>query len=127
MHCGEAVAWVSPTDALKQVVVVMTKCPLGAACVVDKEGSLQGLITDGDLRRALQAHDDIRFLKAADIMTTNPITISPQALLKEAVSRMEDRPSQISVLPVVEQGSGLCLGLIRIHDIYLANRNYMYG
>ncbi|MDD3580658.1 MAG: CBS domain-containing protein, partial [Desulfobacca sp.] len=76
------------------------------------------LITDGDLRRALVTHEDIRLLQAADCMTPNPITITPEISLKEAAHIMEDRPSQISVLPVMESGGKKCLGLVRIHDIY---------
>lgn len=117
MHAAGAVAWARPGDPLKQVVILMTAHPLGAACVVDEEGRLAGLITDGDLRRALQAHDDIRPLRAADVMTRAPIAIGPDALLIDALRLMENRPSQISVLPVTEAG-GRCLGVIRIHDLY---------
>jgi arabinose-5-phosphate isomerase len=117
MHCGEQVAWTRPEDSLKQVVIAMTQRPLGAACVVGEDGKLVGLITDGDLRRVLQLHDDIRQLRAADVMTAKPIAIDPDARLLDALRLMEDRPSQISVLPVVDQGTGGCLGLIRLHDI----------
>jgi len=117
MHCGEQVAWTRPDDPLKQVVIAMTQRPLGAACVVGRDRELVGLITDGDLRRALQLHDDIRQLRAADVMTVKPTTIDPDARLLDALRLMEDRPSQISVLPVVDRGSGGCVGLIRLHDI----------
>jgi arabinose-5-phosphate isomerase len=118
MHRGEAVAWVAADDPLKQVVVVMTQCPLGAACVVGPDGRLQGLITDGDLRRALQAFDDIRSLRAADIMTYSPTTVGPDTRVREALRLMEARSSQISVLPVVDPAEMRCLGLVRIHDLY---------
>ena len=98
----------------------MTHFPHGAACVVDASGRLIGLITDGDVRRALQAHDDIRGLRASAVMAPNPSTIAPEARLQEALRLMEDRPSQISVLPVVNRDDGLCLGLLRLHDIYRA-------
>lgn len=117
MHSGADVAWVSPGASLKSVVVAMSRYPLGAACVVDSEHRLLGLITDGDVRRALEAHDDIRPLSAVDVMTASPVTIEPDALLHAALSRMEDRPSQISVLPVVDRDNH-CAGLIRLHDIY---------
>lgn len=117
MHAGEEVAWAAPGDALKQVVILMTAHPLGAACVVESDGRLAGIITDGDLRRALQEHDDIRPLRAADVMTRAPVTVAPDALLIDALRLMEHRPSQISVLPVTEAG-GRCLGLVRIHDLY---------
>jgi arabinose-5-phosphate isomerase len=118
MHQDEAVAWVKPQTPLRQVIIAMSQHPLGAACVVDQDRSLLGIITDGDLRRILLTHDDIRGLQAAQSMTRQPTTITPQASLKEAARLMEDRPSQISVLPVVDPLSQRCLGLIRIHDIY---------
>jgi arabinose-5-phosphate isomerase len=120
MHGGEEVAWTRPEDPLKEVVIAMTRRPLGAACVVDGEGRLAGLITDGDLRRALRLHDDIRPLRAAGVMTVKPVTIGPEARLLDALRLMEDRPSQISVLPVVHPDTGVCAGLIRLHDIYRA-------
>ena len=109
-------------DSLKQVVIVMTHFPHGAACVLDSSGRLIGLITDGDVRRALQAHDDIRDLNASAVMTANPSTIAPDASLQQALRLMEDRPSQISVLPVIDPGSGVCLGLLRLHDLYQSGR-----
>ena len=53
-------------------------------------------------------------------MTANPVTIGPQARLLDALRLMEDRPSQISVLPVIDPANGECLGLLRVHDIYRA-------
>lgn len=114
------VARVTAGDSLKQVVIAMTNRPLGAACVMDAAGSLLGLVTDGDVRRALQAHDDIRPLRAADVMTPAPVTIAPDARLFDALRLMEDRPSQISLLPVVD-GDAKLLGLIRLHDVYRGN------
>jgi len=117
MHRGDEVAWVAPEDSLKHVVIAMCERPLGAACVVSPSGILSGLITDGDVRRALQAHDDIRTLHACDVMTPRPSTLKADALLHEALAFMEDRPSQISVVPVVDVDHR-CLGLLRLHDIY---------
>ena len=118
MHGREEIAWAWPDDSLKKVVIAMSRYPLGAACVTNAGGKLIGLITDGDLRRALEAHDDIRGLAAADVMTANPVTVSPQARLSDALRLMEDRPSQISVLPVIDPADRQCLGLLRVHDIY---------
>jgi arabinose-5-phosphate isomerase len=78
------------------------------------------LVTDGDVRRAFQAHDDIRELHALAVMTANPSSIAPDARLQDALRLMEDRPSQISVLPVLDPSTGVCLGLLRLHDIYRA-------
>jgi len=115
------VAWARPEDSVKHVVIAMSHFPLGAACVVDEAGCLVGLITDGDLRRALESHDDIRALRAADVMTVEPITIAPEMRLLDALRLMEDRPSQISVLPVVDPATSRCLGLLRLHDINRAD------
>ena len=118
MHENDAVAWVKPETPLRQVIIAMSERPLGAACVVDEHFQLLGIITDGDLRRALLTHEDIRILHASECMMRQPITITPEASLRDATRLMEDRPSQISVLPVVDSRSQRCLGLIRIHDIY---------
>ena len=121
MHSGGEVAWVRPQDSLKQVVIAMSARPLGAACVVSNGDRLAGLITDGDLRRALERHDDIRTLVAGDVMTASPVSIDPDALAHDALCLMEDRPSQISVLPVVD-AAGHCAGLVRLHDLYHPGR-----
>jgi arabinose-5-phosphate isomerase len=119
MHGADEVAWASAESSMKQVIIAMNRFPLGAACVRDDDGALRGLITDGDLRRALQMNDDIRDVKAGGLMTIAPVTVSPDATLQDALRLMEDRPSQISVLPVVE--GGRCLGLVRLHDLYQAD------
>ncbi|HJT89625.1 MAG TPA: KpsF/GutQ family sugar-phosphate isomerase [Bryobacteraceae bacterium] len=120
MHGFAEIAVVAPEASLKDVIVAMTQRPWGAACVASASGILSGLITDGDLRRALAAHDDIRGLRAAEVMTHSPVTIGPDATLAEALEHMERRPSQISVLAVVDE-NGRTLGLLRLHDIYLGS------
>lgn len=119
MHSGEEVAMVPPGASLKEVIVAMTRRPMGGACVVAADGTLAGFITDGDLRRALTTHDDIRELRAENAMTRAPVTIGPDATLGDALERMERRPSQISVLPVVDE-AGRAMGLLRLHDVYLS-------
>lgn len=119
MHPLERIACVSPSASLKEVVIAMTRYPLGAACVLDDRSQLVGIITDGDVRRVLQNNDDIRPLRAKQVMASKPVTIEPGASLALAIDRMEKRASQISVLPVVDL-ENTCLGLIRIHDIYQA-------
>jgi arabinose-5-phosphate isomerase len=118
MHRTDDAAMVDAGASLKEVIIAMTNRPWGAACVVSPSGVLQGLITDGDLRRALTNHDDIRGLRAEEVMTQSPVSIAPEATLAEALEAMEGRPSQISVLPVVDE-NGHALGLLRLHDIYL--------
>ena len=111
------VAVVNMTDKLRKVVIAMTEKPNGAAIVKCKNNGF-GLITDGDLRRCLAEGEDIDQLDAEKIMTTDPVSISSNSSVDNALKLMEDRRSQISVLPVVSEENGECLGLIRLHDIY---------
>ena len=111
------VAVVNMTDKLRKVVIAMTEKPNGAAIVKCKNDGF-GLITDGDLRRCLAEGEDIDLLDAERIMTTDPVSISSNSSVDSALKLMEDRRSQISVLPVVSEEDGECLGLIRLHDIY---------
>lgn len=101
-----------------EVVRAISKGGLGAVCVVDGDGRLAGIITDGDLRRAIEqtSHESLAKLKSDDFMTRKPVVVTPELLAFDALRLMEDRPSQISVLPVVD-GDERCVGLIRVHDI----------
>lgn len=101
-----------------EVVRAISKGGLGAVCVVGPGGELAGIITDGDLRRAIEqtSHDALASLTCDDFMTRKPTVATPKLMAIEALKLMEDRPSQISVLPVVD-GDNVCLGLIRVHDI----------
>ncbi len=118
MHAKDKVACVKEKTSVRDVVLEMSSHPLGAACVFDDREELVGVITEGDLRRGLQSFPEINKVEARKIMTPTPITIGPKASLGEALKTMEERDSQISVLPVVEEGRRALSGLIRIHDVY---------
>ena len=100
------------------VVKAISRHALGAVNVVDNAGKLIGIVTDGDLRRTIERTGpaDLGGLDASAMMTRDPITASPEMLAYDALQLMENRPSQISVLPVVE-ADGKCVGLLRLHDI----------
>ena len=117
MHKKPHLPCISPTLKFRDVLIELTKYHLGAVCVVGVEDRLMGIITDGDIRRSLQKYENWENLFAADLMTVNPISITQDASLQDAIHLMEDRPSQISVLPVVNKQCQ-CIGLLRIHDIY---------
>ena len=112
------VAVVPPELSLKETVLLMTKMPQGAAIVSDNTSMLAGIITDGDLRRGFALNGNINELLVSDVMNPNPININSNARLQEAVTLMEDRTSQISVLPVLSEKDKKCVGLLRLHDIY---------
>jgi len=101
-----------------EVVRAISKGGLGAVCVVDDAGRLAGIITDGDLRRAIEqtSHQSLANLACDDFMTRKPVVATPELLAFEALRLMEERASQISVLPVVDQDQ-VCVGLIRVHAI----------
>jgi arabinose-5-phosphate isomerase len=119
MHGGKDQPLVRPDTPMREVVVEMTSKALGAVSVVDAEGKLAGIITDGDLRRALQRHDNLLALRAGDVMTRSPVRVALGTMAIDALHLMEDRPSQIMVLPVVD-GDGKAVGLLRVHDIVKA-------
>ena len=113
----EKVAVVTAETNLRNVVIKMTENPQGAALVLDDESLLLGIVTEGDLRRSLAGNIDIDNSEAEEVMSQKPITIKIDSLMTEVLSVMENRESQISVLPVVNDDMK-CVGLIRIHDIY---------
>lgn len=118
MHSGESNPTISLNATWVDAVKGITAGGLGAVNVVDESGRLAGIITDGDLRRAIQNEDPAKLsvLPCHELMTSKPAVASPEVLAYDALRLMEDRPSQISVLPVVN-GDGVCVGLIRVHDI----------
>lgn len=109
---------VEPGTGWLEVVRSISQHALGAVNVVDPDGTLVGIVTDGDLRRTIErlGESGLAGLTAASMMTADPITTTAGTLAYDALQLMENRSSQISVLPIVDD-SGACIGLIRLHDI----------
>ncbi|MCP9825872.1 SIS domain-containing protein [Synechococcus sp. EJ6-Ellesmere] len=110
--------------SLSEVIAGLTGDGVGACWVrrADNDSLLAGLITDGDLRRALEQHAPAAWgeLRATDLMTVDPITVAADLLAVEALERMErNRRKPIGVLPVLGEG-GPMLGLLRLHDLVQA-------
>ncbi|MBX3243572.1 MAG: CBS domain-containing protein, partial [Acidobacteria bacterium] len=118
MHKG---IFVGPAAGWLEVIKAISDSSLGAVNVVESDGRLVGIVTDGDLRRTMErtAPEQFGILKAEQMMTASPTTCSSEMLAFDALRLMEDRPSQISVLPVVDD-DGVCLGMLRLHDIVRA-------
>lgn len=112
---------VDASTGLLGVVKAISDGGLGAVNVIDGEGKLVGIVTDGDLRRTIERTDPTKLidLSADQMMTRSPITVTSQMLAFDALRQMEERPSQISVLPVVDD-VGNCIGMLRLHDIVKA-------
>jgi arabinose-5-phosphate isomerase len=115
MHTGDAVPVVSPAATMEEVVIISTQKKLGAVLVVENH-RLVGIITDGDLRRSLKHREKFFQLKAQEVMTVQPVTASPGMKAELALQLMEERASQISVLPVIDD-QGYWKGLLRLHDL----------
>jgi arabinose-5-phosphate isomerase len=120
----ERLAPLTPTTPLPEVIAHLTADGVGA-CWIAQDGHserIRGLITDGDLRRALQSHGagEWSTLTAADLMTPDPITVAADTLAISAMARMEqNRRKAIGVLPVVAEERRM-LGLLRLHDLVQA-------
>jgi arabinose-5-phosphate isomerase len=104
---------VFPTATLKEVIVEMTKKRLGTAVVVNKDNVVEGIITDGDLRRMLESTNDLTGLTARNIMSKHPKAIAADALATEALDVL--RSNNISQLVVIE--NECYAGVIHLHDL----------
>jgi arabinose-5-phosphate isomerase len=104
---------VTETTAFRDLIYEVSNKRLGMTVVVDSDGRATGIITDGDIRRALQRFDDIKNLRAGDFMTRDFKTIAPHQLLTEALDLMD--ASNITTLPVIDNGR--VEGIISIHHI----------
>ena len=110
MHSGDEVPVAGPDTAMSDALLTMTTKSFGCVAVTDTAGHLLGLVTDGDLRRHMNAN--LLEMTTRDVMTTNPQTIRPGALAAEALGIMNER--KITSLFVVEDG--VLQGIIHIHD-----------
>ena len=117
MHTGDEIPIVSLNAGWDQVLLEMTSKRLGATCVVDDQGRLQGMITDGDLRRSLERGFDLGAVIAADLMSEDPKTIDKNALAAVAVNRMEEH--EITQLVIVDD-EGVPEGIVHLHDLLRA-------
>ena len=119
MHHGQDMPIVLTGTRIRDALVTMTQTAMGIILIVDAQGVLLGILTDGDLRRALQRYETLLDMQIDVVMTRNPIVIHPDRLAVEALSLMENRPSQISALPVVDENN-TALGVLRLHDLVKA-------
>lgn len=118
MRKDSAVSVVKKDTILRDVLFSITKAGAGAACVVDGEGKLAGIITDGDVRRTLLADDQALYKKAAEIMSIGPRTINPDRLATEGLHMMEAPPRQIGEMPVVVDDKPV--GMLMLKDLVTA-------
>jgi len=116
MHTGDEVPRVTPETSMKDVLFEMTRKRLGMTTVVDGDGKLVGLISDGDLRRQLERHGyTLLDRTAAQSMTTGAVVITREQLATAGLAVMEER--RITSLPVVD-GDQQVVGVLHLHDLW---------
>ena len=117
MHAGEDIPSVPDTATVGDALMEMSRKRLGMTAVIDADGRLAGLFTDGDLRRTLDAGTDVRGARIVDVMTSNPKTIDEEALAVEAAQLMEAH--KINALLVINADRQV-VGALNIHDLLRA-------
>lgn len=115
MHHGADVPVVRDTDPMRDVIYEMSKKGFGITAVVGEDGALQGVISDGDLRRLLERDEQVLRHTAAQVMKGNPLTIAGTELASAALQIMEER--KITSLFIVD-GQKRVEGIIHIHDLW---------
>jgi arabinose-5-phosphate isomerase len=120
MHTGEALPLVQETTPMKEVIYKMTSKEVrGAAGVLDANGKLMGVVTDGNLRRRLEKGGNPLDDKAIDMMSRNPKTIDQNEMAERALFVMEQ--FAIQVLFAVDQETGKPVGILHLQDLLKAN------
>ena len=119
MHVGKAFPMVSEKTLMKDAIFEITSKRLGVTGVSNTEGHLVGVITDGDLRRALEKFSDLFNREASEVMTKNPKWIEKDALAAKAVQRMEEH-SITSLFVFNKAGDKVPAGIIHLHDLLKA-------
>jgi len=117
MHIGDAVPLASPEMPMAAALVLMTERRFGCLGVTGANGALAGIITDGDLRRAMGP--DLLSRQVAEIMTQSPRTIGADALAVEALHLMNAHERPVTTLFVVDT-AGRPLGILHVHDLLRA-------
>jgi arabinose-5-phosphate isomerase len=115
MASGDALPVVQLHTSMKDVIYEMSRKKLGMTSVLEKDGRLAGIITDGDLRRKMGANTDIMVLTAKDVMTANPVAILHTTLAVEALAMMEQR--KITSIVVIDAERRV-EGVVHLHDLW---------
>jgi arabinose-5-phosphate isomerase len=116
MHAGNALPRVAVDTPMPEVIHEMSSKGLGMTTVLDSDGRLAGILTDGDLRRLMETHRGATLeMTAGAAMTRNPQTIGPHVLASEALNQMEKR--KITSVVVVDETKKV-LGVVHLHDLW---------
>jgi arabinose-5-phosphate isomerase len=117
MHTGDGIPKVSEDALLSEALIEMTQKGLGITTIVDEDDNVLGIFTDGDLRRALDSHIDVKTCRVKDVMTKNGKNISADSLAASALALMESH--SINALVVVNDDNKIT-GILNMHDLLRA-------
>ena len=120
MHTGDQIPAVQTGTPMPDVIYEMSRKGLGMSCVVDEDGRLLGIITDGDLRRHMTGSANLLERTAADVMTRRPVTIGPDTNVGDALQVLEQR--KITSIVVVDAGSRV-QGVVHLHDLWRTEKD----
>jgi arabinose-5-phosphate isomerase len=119
MHTGEQLPRVFEYTSMKDVIFEITSKRLGVTAVLNTNSELVGVVTDGDLRRAIEKYENVLSKSASDVMTINPKVIKKDALAANALKKMEEF-SITSLFVVNKEREKQPTGIIHIHDLLKA-------
>jgi len=116
MHAGDALPKISPQTPMPQAFHEMSEKKLGMTTIVNADGTLAGILTDGDLRRLMEKHGGATLsMTAAQCLNPNPQTVKPSILASEALTLMEKR--RITSVVVIDDARRV-LGVVHLHDLW---------
>jgi arabinose-5-phosphate isomerase len=119
MHTGDSIPLVKQNATMREALMEIIEKRLGVTGVVDRQGKLVGIITDGDIKRILMGHPDVkdvRDIKVGTVMTPNPRTIAEDALVARAIQRMEADAARLITCLMIVDTEGYPIGIIHMHD-----------
>jgi arabinose-5-phosphate isomerase len=119
MHKGRELPLVKEGTTMAGILPVLTSKAMGAVIVTGAGQTLRGIYTDGDLKRSIRQRKDFLSCTVDEFMTAGPVAVREDRLAAEALGLMENRSSQISVLPVVDKKKRV-VGIVRLHDLVRA-------
>ncbi|MCK4547599.1 MAG: KpsF/GutQ family sugar-phosphate isomerase [Candidatus Eisenbacteria sp.] len=116
MHSGDAVPGVLLGSTVREAILEIINKRLGVTMVVYEDGTLAGLIADGDLKRMLVSAEDLMDHPVEDVMTREPRNIGPDELVSRALQKMEEDPERLITSLVVTDDGNHPIGIVHIHD-----------
>ncbi len=120
---GSKIPFIDEHSSMKNALKILSKKNLGVLIVRNKNKRTIGIITDGDLKRAIEKNNEFKNIKLTKVMSKNPISIDQNELAAEALSLMTSKKKITSLCVYRNKKKNQTVGLIHIHNILNANIN----